>query len=129
MRTGFHNHGAEFVPVEGKRPFEILAENTAKDVILQFDVGAAMSVGADPVAWIKSQPGRTVSVHVKDYSKDPAKGYRVMLGEGDAPWEEIFQAAESVGGVEVYIVEQEGASLPPLETVEQCLKNWRKLRG
>ncbi len=26
MRTGFHNHGAEFVPVEGKRPFEILAE-------------------------------------------------------------------------------------------------------
>ena len=129
MRVGFHNHQAEFTAVEGQLPFEILAQNTSKDVILQLDVGAAMSAGADPVAWIKAHPGRTVSVHVKDYSKDPAKGFRVLTGEGDAPWKEIFQAAESVGGVEVYIIEQEGASLPPLETVEQCLKNWRKLRA
>lgn len=129
MRTGFHNHGAEFTPVEGQLPFEILAQHTAKDVILQLDVGAALSAGGDPVDWIKRHPGRTVSVHVKDYSKDPAKGFRVLLGEGDVPWKQLFQAAESVGGVEVYIIEQEGAALPPLETVEQCLKNWRKLRG
>jgi sugar phosphate isomerase/epimerase len=129
MRVGYHNHDVEFRPLEGQLPFEILAENTSKDVILQFDVGAAISAGADPVAWIKRYPGRTVLMHVKDYSKDPAKGFRVLLGEGDAPWKEIFQAAESVGGVEVYIIEQEGSALPPLETVERCLKNWRKLRG
>jgi len=129
MRVGFHNHGVEFVPVEGKIPFEILAENTTKDVILQLDVGAALSAGAHPVDWIKRHPGRTVSVHVKDYSKDPAKGFKVLLGEGDVPWKEVFQAAESVGGVEVYIIEQEGAALPPMETVDQCLKNWHKLRG
>ena len=129
MRVGYHNHAAEFKPVEDKLPWEILAENTAKNVILQFDVGAAISASADPVAWIKRYPGRTVSVHVKEYSKDPAKGFRVLLGEGDAPWKEIFQAAESVGGVEVYIVEQEGANLPPMETVERCLKIWRKMRA
>jgi len=129
MRVGFHNHNVEFVPIEGQRPFEILAENTSKEVILQFDVGAALSAGADTVAWIKAHPGRTVSMHVKDYSKDPAKGYRVLLGEGDVPWKEVFQAAESVGGVEVYIIEQEGAALPPLETVEQCLKTMQKMRG
>ena len=127
MRVGYHNHGVEFKPVEDKLPWEILAENTAKDVILQFDVGAAISSGADPVTLIKRYPGRTVSMHVKEYSKDPAKGFRVLLGEGDAQWKEIIQAAEGVGGVEVYIIEQEGATLPPLETVERCLKAMRKL--
>src|SRR4051794_1493581 len=30
MRTGFHNHHLEFVPIEGKKPMEILAGNTPK---------------------------------------------------------------------------------------------------
>src|SRR4051794_12607132 len=35
MRTGFHNHHIEFVPIEGKRPMEVLAANTPKSVVLQ----------------------------------------------------------------------------------------------
>src|SRR5437879_3883201 len=38
MRAGFHNHKTEFIPLEGKRPMEVLAANTPKDVTLQFDV-------------------------------------------------------------------------------------------
>jgi sugar phosphate isomerase/epimerase len=129
LRTGYHNHKPEFEAVEGKRPIEILAANTPKDVMLQFDVGTCVEAGSDPVAWINANPGRIRSIHCKDWGAGPGKGYRVLFGEGDAPWKEIFAAAESVGGVEYYLIEQEGSRYPELETAQRCLENWKKMRG
>ncbi len=127
MRTGFHNHASEFRPLEGQLPIEVLAANTGKDVILQLDVGTCVEVGQDPVAFIKKHKGRIRSMHAKDWGKE--KGYRVLLGEGDSPWKEILSAAEKVGGLEVILVEQEGADLPPFEVAERCLATMRKLRA
>jgi len=127
LRTGYHNHQLEFTPLDGKRPLEVIAAGTPKDVMLQFDVGTALEVGADPVAWIESNPGRINSLHCKDWSR--AQGYDVLFGEGEAPWARIFAAAESTGGVEFYLIEQEGSKFPELETVERCLANWKKLKG
>ena len=36
--------------------------------------------------------------------------------------------AETVGGVEYYLVEQEGSRFPPLETARRCLETFRALR-
>lgn len=127
LRAGYHNHQLEFTPLEGKRPIEVLATNTSKDVMLQLDVGTCIEAGSDPVAWINQNPGRINSIHCKDWSK--AKGYEVLLGDGAAPWKKIFQAAEKTGGVEFYLVEQEGSAYPPMETAERCLANFRKLHG
>ena len=131
MRSGFHNHHLEFMPLPtGEKPIEILAKNTPKEVILQLDVGTVLFAKQDPVAWIKANPGRIVSMHLKDWSSDPAKGFKVLFGEGSAPWKEIFEAAEKVGGVESYLIEQEGTeSSTPLETVERCLANFKKIHG
>jgi sugar phosphate isomerase/epimerase len=132
MATGYHNHQPEWQPVNGQRPMDILAANTPKDVVLQFDVGTCLEVGADPIAWIRSNPGRIKSVHCKDWSPGPGpgKGYGVLFGEGDAPWTKIFDAAETVGGVEYYLIEQEaGPTTEELQRAEKCLANWKKLRG
>jgi sugar phosphate isomerase/epimerase len=129
MRAGYHNHQLEFTPLAGKRPLELIAAGTPKDVMLQFDVGTCLEVGADPVAWIEANPGRINSIHCKDWTKAAGKGYDVLFGEGDAPWAQIFKAAESVGGVEFYLIEQEGSQYPALETAERCLANWKKLKG
>ena len=131
IRAGYHNHAAEFRAVEGKRPIEVLAANTGKDVMLQLDVGTCVEVGSDPVAWIDSNPGRIRSIHCKDYSTKVTgpEGYQVLLGDGAAPWKKIFQAAEKTGGVEYYLIEQEGYSLPPLETAARCLQNFKKIHG
>ena len=108
---------------------EVLAQNTAKDVMLQLDVGTCVEAGSDPVAWIEQNPGRINSLHVKDWSPDADKGFKVLLGEGTAPWKKIFKAAEKTGGVEYYLVEQEGSAYPPIETAQRCLASFRKLHA
>jgi len=125
LKPGYHNHDAEWKPVDGVRPMEILAKNTKPAIMLQLDVGTCLEAGADPVAWIRQNPGRIRSLHLKDWSSDPAKAYKVLFGEGDAKWKEIFAAAESVGGVEYYLIEQEGSRFNELETARRCLRSYR----
>jgi len=124
--TGFHNHQPEWRPVDGKRPMDVLASSTPKDVVLQLDVGTCVEVGEDPVAWINRNPGRIRSIHCKDWAA--GRGYAVAFGEGDAPWKRIFDAAETTGGVEYYLIEQE-ESPDQLQMAERCLANWKKLRA
>jgi sugar phosphate isomerase/epimerase len=125
LRVGYHNHQAEFIPVSGQRPIEMLAKNTKSTVMLQLDVGTCLEAGSDPVGWIRANPGRIRSIHCKDWSPEPGKGYKVLFGEGTADWKGIFQAAESVGGVEYYLIEQEGSRFPELETARRCLEKFR----
>lgn len=129
LKTGYHNHQPEFKTEDGVRPIEVLAKNTKPNVMLQLDVGTCLNSGGDPAAWIRSNPGRIRSIHLKDWSSDPGKGYQVLFGEGDAKWKEIFAAAESVGGVEYYLLEQEGSRFGELETAKRCLEAYHKIHG
>jgi sugar phosphate isomerase/epimerase len=131
MATGFHNHAAEWRAIDGQRPMDVLAANTPPDFVLQLDVGTAVQAGTDTIAWIKSHPGRIKSVHCKDWGagEGAERGYRVLFGEGDSPWKAIFEAAESVGGVEYYLIEQEGSRFPAIETARRCLDTYKKLRA
>jgi sugar phosphate isomerase/epimerase len=126
LKPGYHNHDAEWRSVDGVRPMEILAKNTEPSIMLQLDVGTCVEAGSDPAAWIRGNPGRIRSLHLKDWSHDPSKGYKVLFGEGDAKWKEIFVAAESVGGVEYYLLEQEGSRFGELETAKKCLQTYRE---
>lgn len=130
--AGYHNHDAEWAMVDGgQRIMELIAANTPNDLVLQLDVGTCVKAGADPVAWIRANPGRIRSAHLKDWAPGPdaqEKGYRVLFGEGVAPWQQIVGALESGGGVEFYLMEQEGSRFPEFETAKRCLATWRKLR-
>jgi sugar phosphate isomerase/epimerase len=124
LKAGYHNHQTEFTPVDGVRPIEILAKNTKPSVMLQLDVGTCIEAGSDPVAWIRANPGRIRSLHLKEWSPEPGKGYTVLFGEGVAKWNAIFEAAESVGGVEYYLIEQEGSRFSELDTAKKCLETF-----
>lgn len=132
LSAGFHNHASEWAKVDGDlRIMDILAANTPKEFVLQFDVGTCMEAGADPIAWIKANPGRIQSVHLKDWApgaKQEEKAYRVLFGEGVTPWKEILATVESVGGVEYYLMEQEGSRYSEFETAERCLAIWKTMR-
>ena len=128
MATGYHNHQNEWPLVEGKRPMDVLAASTPKNVMLQLDVGTCVQAGADPVAWINANPGRINSIHCKDWGAGASRGYTVAFGEGDSPWTKIYEAAEATGGVEYYLIEQE-LSPEQFAMAERCLANWKKLRA
>jgi len=131
LKVGYHNHQTEFQAMGDTFPMAVLAANTPKEVMLQFDVGTCVEVGHAPVAWIESNPGRINSMHVKEWGAGtgPDRGYRTLTGEGDVPWLKIFDAAERVGGIEYYLIEQEGSRFPQLETAQRCMENYKKLRG
>jgi hypothetical protein len=46
-----------------------------------------------------------------------------------APWKKLFAAAESAGGIEYYLIEQEGSDYSEAETAERCLAAYRSLHG
>jgi sugar phosphate isomerase/epimerase len=132
MVTGLHNHHIEFEPVEGERPWDIVAQNTNSSVVMQADIGHVARAGADVVAVIEQYPGRSKTVHLKPYTPsavktDPREGYRPPIGEDELPWAEVFRACETVGGTEWYIVEYESDAYPALEAVDRCLKGLRAL--
>ncbi len=133
LAAGYHNHGSEWAPLDGgQRIMDVLAAGTPPEFVLQFDVGTCMEAGADPIAWIKANPGRIRSLHLKDWAPGAAsaeKGYRVLFGEGVTPWKAILAAAESVGGAEFYLMEQEGSRFSEYETAQRCLDSWKKLRS
>ena len=133
LAAGFHNHQTEWAMLDGSMRFmDFIAANTPKDFVLQLDVGTCVEAGADPVAWIKANPGRIKIAHLKDWapgSKADEKSYRVLFGEGVSPWKEIIAALESVGGVEFYLMEQEGSRYPEFETVQRCLEAWKTFKG
>ena len=45
------------------------------------------------------------------------------------PWKAIFAAAEKTGGVEFYLIEQEGSDYSEFETAQKCLANYRAMRA
>jgi len=126
MRIGYHNHTFEYQPLEGQLPWDVFAQNTNQEVILQFDSGNAGEGGAETVPFLKKYPGRSVTIHIKEYSKTNKKA---ILGEGDVPWQEVFHTCETIGGTEWYIIEEEKDVYPPLQCVEMCLANFKKLHA
>jgi sugar phosphate isomerase/epimerase len=128
LSAGYHNHQAEWAKLEnGQRIMEVIAANTPKEFALQLDVGTCEEAGVDPVAWVKANPGRIKMMHLKDWAPD--KGYRVLFGEGVTPWKELLAAGDTVGGIDFYLIEQEGSRYSEFETAQKCLENWKALRG
>jgi len=125
MLVGYHNHSVEFQPMNGELPWDTFYGNTKKDVVMQLDVGNAMHGGVDPLPYLYKYEGRAITVHVKEYSETDSNAF---VGEGDVNWKAFFALCRAVGSTEWYIVEYERKGAPPLESVEKCLKNLRKLR-
>ena len=125
LKAGYHNHQAEWAKLDnGQRIIEVIAANTPAEFALQLDVGTCEEAKADPVAWVKANPGRIKMMHLKDWAPGD-KGYHVLFAEGITPWKELLAAAESVGGAEFFLIEQEGSRFSEFETAKRCLDTWK----
>jgi sugar phosphate isomerase/epimerase len=121
LRAGYHAHSYIFDTFEGDMLWDILAENTRPEFVMQLDTGWALEVDQDPAEIIRRHPGRLATMHVKAYEHgDPS----VIIGEDRTDWAEVVRAAEEVGGIEWYILEYEEDN--PLEALETSFVNFRR---
>lgn len=126
MFVGYHNHAHDFAAVDGTTGWDLLAGNTRPEVIMQIDTGNALSGGADPLVYLKRYPGRSVTVHIKEYSET---NKNALIGEGDIDWDQILTLCRTIGGTKWYIIEEEKDAYPPLEGVDLSLKNFKEVRA
>lgn len=89
----FHNHNAEFRPVDGQIPYELFLSQTK--IKMELDLAWAIKGDKDPVELFKQHPGRFPLWHVKDL--DAKKETVLPVGEGTIDFKRIFAAAETSG--------------------------------
>ena len=128
LGAGFHNWADDWVPHPTYRGMDVLAANTPKDLGFQIDTGGAFRHRTNLVEFCEKHPGRVRSLHLKDWTPE-TNATGVIFGEGVIDWLPIFEAAERVGGVEYYLMEQEGSRLSPLETSKVSIETYRTMRG
>ena len=103
LKYGYHTHSHEFKNIgdTDRMWIEYMMENIApENMFWQMDVYWAVMAGKSPVEYIKKYPGRFALLHIKD---------QYELGQsGMVNFEPIFKAAAEPGGLENFVVEQEG---------------------
>ncbi len=120
MACGYHNHTAEFKTDGGKAFWDLFAERTKKEVILQQDCGWTFAAGQDPVAYVKKYPGRSRTVHFKPTVREGDAGKKPILGLDSVPWRQVYDACRTDGGTEWIVLEQE--LYPDGKTPAECVK-------
>src|ERR1700709_1193623 len=66
----YHNHDFEFVQENGQYPYDILLDNTDKNLVkMEIDLYWLTKAKQDPIALIEKHPGRFPLWHVKDMDK------------------------------------------------------------
>jgi sugar phosphate isomerase/epimerase len=106
MATGYHNHTNEFKKdADGKTYYELFAERTSKDVILQQDCGWTAYAKVSPAEMMKKYPGRFKSVHFKPTVVDG--GTKAYIGQDGIDWSAVYAACCEFGGTEFITLEQE----------------------
>ncbi len=129
MQIGFHAHFNDFTDVNGKTAWELFFSRTREDIIAQMDVGNCMHGGADPYDLVAKLPGRGKLMHVKA-ENEKGKSGACVGGKGDiVDWDKMFNIAETVGGIEWYIIEQEDCRKDSnlMEAVAECYENMKKM--
>lgn len=128
LRCGFHCHAHDMKPLDdaGISGWDLVAQNTPGDFVMQYDTANALEAGADPVAPIRQYPGRAPLVHLKEYKGGHGKA---VLGDGDVPWQDVFAACDDAGPAQWYIIEFEKSvdGKAPLAVAEKSQANLRNL--
>jgi len=106
LQFAYHNHDYEFVPLEGRLPFDVLlAETDPQLVWIEMDLYWITKGGQDPLTYFARYPGRFPMVHVKD-SLGPPDHNMADVGAGTIDFRKIF-ARSAAAGIRHYFVEHD----------------------
>ena len=122
--VGYHAHQPDFDIIDEKNglsSWEIFADASGDDVMLQIDLGHCVNKGADPYKLIEKYPGRSKTTHIKESDGK-------IIGEGRVDWKRALTLLESVGGAETYTIEYE-ADLDRMEAARLDIEAFNRIRS
>jgi sugar phosphate isomerase/epimerase len=107
MACGYHNHANEFAKTGDTNHWELFAQRTGKDVILQIDFGWSAVAGQDGPGLVKRHPGRCQVVHLKPTVVNKEAGKKAIIGQDSVDWPSIIMACRQAGDTRWLTLEQE----------------------
>lgn len=115
----YHNHGFEFVKINGKFLFEELFDRMPYDNFkLILDVYWLASVGVNPAKFIAKYKDKIACLHYKDLKvvKHREQTYG-EVGQGNLEWDEII-AASKESSAEFALIEQDQCDGDPFDSLK-----------
>lgn len=118
QKFAWHNHHKEFHPLpDGKLPFDIIMENTDKDLVnLELDIFWVKHAGRDPVKIMEQYGERITLLHLKDMRAGEEKK-NTAPGQGIIDFKSILEK-KSQTATEYLIVEFNGDDLGVKDAIE-----------
>lgn len=138
IQFAYHNHWFEFLPENGKLPYDILLKQCDPNLVkMEMDLCWITTAGADPLKYFNEYPGRFPLVHVKDIKSLPkittggAQNFGdtvdlTEVGSGIIDWKRIFAQSDKAG-IKHYIVEHDHPK-QPFESIRISYDYLSKLR-
>ena len=140
IQFAYHNHWFEFLPVDGKLPYDLLLESCDPDLVkMELDLCWITVAGGDPLKYFNRYPGHFPLVHVKDMKRlpkvseaggqdygDSLKADMTEVGSGIIDWKRIFAQSEKAG-IKHYIVEHDKPAAP-FDSIKTSYEYLQKLR-
>ena len=139
IQFAYHNHWFEFLPVNGKLPYDLLLTECDPNLVkMELDLCWITVGGQDPLKYFDRYPGRFPLVHVKDVKRVPsvtAGGAQdfgssmkdmTEVGSGIIDWKKIFAQSDKAG-IKHYFVEHDNPK-KPLESIKKSYDYLASLR-
>lgn len=119
IRLGLHNHWAEFQPVEGVLPEDVILEK-CPDLFAQLDVYWIAVGGPDSTETVARLKSRAPLLHIKDGMIDPPQPH-TAVGQGVLDMPKIIAAADP-NVLEWLIVELDSCATDMVKAVEDSYR-------
>jgi sugar phosphate isomerase/epimerase len=120
----YHNHNFEFIPEDGKLPYDILLGADKNLVKMEVDLYWTARAGQDPIKLFENHPGRFPLWHAKDMDNTAEKKF-TEVGSGIIDFKEIFKYKHTAG-MKYFFVEEDICPGSPFDSIKKSYDYIRK---
>lgn len=121
----YHNHDFEFDSQDGVLPYDILLNNTSKDLVkMELDLYWVNKASKDPIALFNQHPGRFPLFHMKDMDNTAEKAF-TEVGNGTIDFKTILKHAQKAG-MQYFFVEQDRTPGDPFDSITKSINYIKK---
>ncbi len=118
LKLAYHNHDFEFQKHDGVTGYEILLNETDKNLVcFELDLYWVVRSGNDPLQLFKENPGRFKMWHVKDMDKQN-QALNTEVGSGLIDFKPFFAAAKQAGMVHFFVEQENNFAVNSFQSIK-----------